>query len=229
MMARRNPKQVGSCLYDCKPQIGLCPMNCRDCYYNAMGKDHDDVKLPIIPTLEEVGDGIVRMNSLHDSNIDKEIVIKTAKQYKHVFFNTSISNFDFPGPVVYTAGMSDLTDQWPSKPTPNNLMFVRVIVSYDNEHVASRIISYWVARNVHVVLTLMRYKKKPNSDLYELKKHISNDWWCPTEVFKTKIADKYSKHRLINMCGTINSDYCKDCRNCEFYYHLTMKRLQGWR
>ena len=56
-----------------------------------------------MPTLEEVGDGIVRVNSGHDSNIGRDEVIRATEQYPRRFFNTSIAKFDFPAPVVLTA------------------------------------------------------------------------------------------------------------------------------
>ena len=58
---------------------------------------------PHVPTPEEVGDGIVRMNCGNDSNNQRDLVIETAKRYQRYFFNTSIPRFDFPGPVVLTA------------------------------------------------------------------------------------------------------------------------------
>ena len=56
-----------------------------------------------MPTLDEVGDGIVRINSGHDSNIGRDEVIRATEQYPRRFFNTSIAKFDFPAPVVLTA------------------------------------------------------------------------------------------------------------------------------
>ena len=56
-----------------------------------------------VPTPEEVGDGIVRMNCGNDWNNQRDLVIETAKKYQRFFFNTTIPRFDFPGPVVLTA------------------------------------------------------------------------------------------------------------------------------
>ena len=33
-MTIRNPKQAGSNLYDCRPQVGKCPIGCSQCFYN---------------------------------------------------------------------------------------------------------------------------------------------------------------------------------------------------
>ncbi len=37
----------------------------------------------------------------------------------------------------------------------------------------------------------------------------------------------YAQNRLVSMCSSINSAYCRDCRNCETHYLQTMKRLRG--
>jgi hypothetical protein len=102
-MAKRNPKQEGSNLFDCRPQVGVCPNNCNQCFYNRPNAFYNNIDQPSIPSPEKVDTGIVRMNCGHDSNIERDLVIETSKQYKEVFFNTSIPNLDFPGPVVLTA------------------------------------------------------------------------------------------------------------------------------
>ena len=97
---KRNPKQDGSNLFDCIPQRGPCPNNCNQCYYNH------NFYLPIerghFPSVEEVGDGIVRVNSGHDSNNQRDYVISSTEQYDKRFFNTSIPILNFPDPVVLT-------------------------------------------------------------------------------------------------------------------------------
>ena len=68
-MKKRNPKQVGTILHDCVPQKGPCPNNCNQCYYNeCFYAGHE----PLIPEPRDVVGGIVRMNSGHDSNIEKD-------------------------------------------------------------------------------------------------------------------------------------------------------------
>src|SRR4030043_2218245 len=104
-----NPKLLGSSIVDCIPQVGNCPNNCPDCYFNAPGffRTKDE---PLIPTLEEVADKIVRVNSGHDSNLQKDLVLEVTKQYPKKFYNTSIPNFDFPAPVVFTCNPGIYTD-----------------------------------------------------------------------------------------------------------------------
>lgn len=161
---KRNPKQEGSNLFDCRPQVGPCPNGCSQCFYNRSNAFYNDINQPSIPSPEEVGDGIVRMNCGHDSNIERELVIETAKQYKHFFFNTSIPKLDFPGPVVLTANSNE-----ENRPTPpqwmievkgqdlRNLMFVRFRVSPTNLDFIERATEEWTQEGIPVVLTFMAY------------------------------------------------------------------------
>ena len=64
----RNPKQEGTPFWDCIPQTGPCPMQCNQCFYNRPGAYYVPIDKPHVPTPEEVGDGIVRMNCGHDCN-----------------------------------------------------------------------------------------------------------------------------------------------------------------
>ena len=54
------PEAGGHNLFDCKPQTGPCPVGCNQCFYNRPGAFYADIQQPIMPTLGEVGDGIVR-------------------------------------------------------------------------------------------------------------------------------------------------------------------------
>ncbi len=78
---KRNPKQEGTNIFDCKPQCGPCPVGCAQCFYNRPGAFYTSIYEDLVPTPEEVGDGIVRMNSGHDSNIQRDLVIATALKY----------------------------------------------------------------------------------------------------------------------------------------------------
>lgn len=171
-MAEMNPKQDESGLWSCRSQTGVCPNKCNQCFYNRPGAYYCDINKPNVPDPSEVGDDIVRMNSGHDSNIEKDEVLKCAAQYKNVFFNTSIPNFDFPGPVVFTANAKEeepalcpivnrrtKTRQLPPKIEPffDRLMFVRLRVSPTNLEMVRHAVSCWTAAKVPVVLTFMAY------------------------------------------------------------------------
>ena len=88
-MTKRNPKQIGSPLYDCIPQAGKCPIGCNQCFFNRPGAFYTET--PSIPEPDEIEPGgVVRMNCGHDSNLHRDLVISTAFQYEDAFFNTSI-------------------------------------------------------------------------------------------------------------------------------------------
>jgi len=226
MSTPRNPKQEGSNVCDAVPQKGPCPIGCNQCFYNRPNAFYTDIAEPLMPTLEEVGDKIVRVNSGNDSNNDKQFVIDSTAMYKKRFFNTSQPYVDFPDPVVLTANPDE--EEWylaPGSPEflndVSNIMFVRLRVSPTNLKLIDHAIIDWTDAKVPVVLTFMRYyDQEPigNDNQFEFKKHILNSYWCPTKDFMKEIIDKYEDNELVTTCGTLESSYCKDCGNCEKYY-----------
>jgi len=189
-----------------------------------------------------VGDGIVRMNCGHDSNLEKELVLKTAEQFKHVFYNTSLPNFDFPGPVVWTANREEEKpvvippDLWTG--IPKNLMFVRLRTSSTNLEHVEKATKWFTQMSVPVVLTFMAYySKEPevpadiqaavNGPCYEWRVRHINSYWCPTPSFLRYVLKRFERYRLASYCGSLEGSYCRLCRNCETYYLQTAKRLRG--
>ncbi len=111
---------------------------------------------------DEVGDGIVRVNSGHDSNIGRDEVIRATERYPRRFFNTSIAKFDFPAPVVLTANPREEEPVgqpiWPFRDgAPRNLMFVRLRVSSTNLDWVRDGVGWYTSYQVPVVLTFMAY------------------------------------------------------------------------
>lgn len=245
MATVRNPKQEGTPFFDCIPQIGPCPIGCNQCFYNRPGAYYVPIDKPHVPTVEEVGDGIVRMNCGNDSNNQRELVIQTAKQYKRVFFNTSVARYDFPDPVVLTANPREEDEKayhWPEwhagewiSPA-GNLMFVRLRTSATNLDLVDRVAAAWTAAQVPVVITYMAYydhEPAVPADLgfrgqcYEWRVRHINSYWCATKDFMRWVMRHYYGNRLVSMCGSFDSGYCRACRNCETHYLQTMKRLRG--
>ena len=242
---KRNPKQVDSNLYDCIPQAGPCPIGCNQCFYNRPGAFYVPIDQPHFPSLEEVGDGIVRINCGNDSNNHREHVIASTAHYPRRFFNTSISRFDFPGPVVLTANPKEENEASYAYPlwqgerwkTPaDNIMFVRLRTSATNLALVDKAVAAWTAAQVPVVITFMAYydnQPPVPPDLifkrrcYEWRVRHINSYWCPTKGFMRWVMSRYVQNRLVSMCSSIDSAYCRDCRNCETYYLQTMKRLRG--
>jgi len=242
MATIRNPKQEGTPFFDCIVQTGICPNNCNQCFYNRPGAYYVPLdQLPLIPMPEEVGKGIVRMNCGHDSNIEREKVIAASLKYENAFFNTSICRFDFPGPVVLTANPNEEKPPHLVNPIPDNLMFVRLRTSGTNLRHIDDAVTYYTLRGVPVVITFMAYYDKlPVVDLSELDetfdcvdqcytwkvRHV-NSYWCATTKFMQTVMKRYQGNRLVSMCGSYASGYCRACRNCETYYYQTQKRLRG--
>ena len=239
-MHKRNPKQEGSNLFDAIPQSGPCPLDCNQCFYNRPGAFYVDPAKPHMPPVEEVGDGIVRVNCGHDSNIDRELVIKATECYKHRFFNTSIPQFDFPAPVAFTANREEEKPVWtfpPATATPANLMYVRLRVSPTNLEHVDRGVAIWAQQDVPVVLTFMAYyDREPGGcqeaglsqeECYTWKVRHVNPYWCATERFMRYVLsrEKAIGGRLVTMCGTPTSNWCRDCRNCETYFWQTIKHM----
>lgn len=202
-------------------------------------------ELPLIPDPEEVGDGIVRMNCGHDSNIEFEKVVEAASHYKHAFFNTSIPQLaHFPGPVVLTANPREEERPVMVAPLPpNNLMSVRLRVSGTNLYWIDMAVDHYTGWKVPVVITMMAYyDQEPDiaasarldksgcnttAQRYEWKVRHINSYWCPTPAFMRAVMNRYANNRLVTLCGGFNSYFCRDCRNCETYYFQTQKRLRG--
>ena len=203
-----------------------------------MGKAYyTDINEPHIPDPKEVGMDIVRMNSGHDSNIEKELVLETAKQYPHVFFNTSLPNLDFPGPVVLTINGDETCHMAPITPDCfvqkelENLMFVRIRASANNFYHMEKVFLEWIGFGIPVILTFMAYydeEEVPDPKWYEYKKRHINSYWCPTRELKVKLYTQYQEAAnneygpmgmgLVKMCGTLDSNWCRDCGLCEKYY-----------
>lgn len=224
----QNPKLAGTNIIDCIPQTGECPIRCPECFYNG-GRFFRTLNEPWMPSLEEVGDKIVRVNSGHDSNIERDLVLAATLQYPRKFYNTAVPRFDFPAPVVFTCNGGRNSRLKLAKVTPN-LMFVRVRVdSWDMETVEKALDHYWKKHGIPVVLTLMRFY---NGDLipesakgdYVWRKNLLNKYYCLTPEAVLKIMERF-KGTGARMCGTPVSSNCIDCRTSEFLYWEAMRRL----
>ena len=233
----KNKKLVGSNIIDCRVQTGDCPNNCLGCYYNRMPVAHKEQ--PVIPTAKEAAGKIVRMNAEHDSNIEREAVVKQALQYDDSFFNTSMLNLNFPRPVVLTVNADESNVYDPLDVSPieqlNNIMFVRVRVSsLITKCELDRLIGIWTCYYVPVVLTFIRYYQqiiqKEYQDKYEYKKHVLHSCWQLKDSIKKSLINDLRRDygSFVYKCG----EQCKDCRNCESFYYLAKQRMidnDSWR
>ncbi len=238
MKYKSNPKFEGSNLIGCTPQEGPCIFKCNQCYYN---RDKSLWK-PNIPKKRASKGKIVRMNALNDSNMKRSLVLREAKKYKDVFFNTSVFRFDFPGPVVYTANSEE------EKPVEmdflrsnhiNNVMFIRLRVSSTNLVHIDRAVR-WICEysSIPIVLTFMAYYNKdiettwnfPDGSTmlcYVWKVRHVNEYYCPTIAFRRYVLKRMQSYgaRQVTMCGTLDSNYRRDCHNCEIYYWIVKRKM----
>lgn len=174
-----------------------------------------------MPTLEEAKDKIVRVNSGHDSNINRDFVIAQTAQYPRKFYNTSLPNFDFPAPVVFTCNGRKLLLV---EKGLENVMFVRVRTSMMNlAEVDDAVSFYLMERKIPVVLTFMRYYNESTipekfRKYFEFKKHVLNSYYCHTLEAHLQVLQHF-KGTGVRMCGTLTSSLCVDCGNCELLYY----------
>jgi len=238
-----NPKLSGSGIISCRPQTGPCPNGCSNCYYNHPGY-YEDINQPNVPTPEEVGSRIVRMNDGHDSNVRRGLVLHTAAQYKDVFFNTSIPRLDFPGPVVLTVNpREDNPTEWifPGRFTGidmygiDTLMAVRVRLTPAWTSTAAVLIEKWRTVGVPVLVSHMRYYsrsamlamlKDASSAVeadYERRSHILNTSYQPRPALKRRLEATVGVGRPgVYLC---EEKLCAACGQCEAFYHLCKRRL----
>jgi len=249
-----NPKLEGANIIDCIPQVGECPNNCLECFYNKRVKAKGPLTpaltpyyynsegffrtkdKPLIPSLADVGEKIVRVNSGHDSNIQKDLVLKTTEQYVKKFYCTSLPYFDFPGPVVFTCNGRD-TDKSFLCVTDNlwNLMMVRFRTDMWNQELLDAAILYYTYENqIPFTITFMRYSDIENiplsyRDHYEIRISILNEYYCLKKECQKEIVSRYSCFsNFVAMCGTFESPLCRNCGRCERCYDRIMKNESSY-
>jgi hypothetical protein len=231
-----NPKLLkGTKILDCIPQKGKCPIgknhDCSiDCYFQenwyVPGYQSN------IPSKELAKGKIVRFNSGNDSNVQKELVLKIAKRFDDFFFNTSIPELGFPGPVVFTCNSEKTNERAVIVKAPLNLMFVRFRTNTWNLDLAESVITAYEKQKIPIVLTFMRYKNEEriplqSRDNYEKKKNVTNPYFMLKRDVRQVIIDCFKeKYSNVHQCGTYESSYCKDCNNCENFYYETLKKIK---
>ena len=238
-----NPKLTGTNIVDCIPQKGQCPNGCPECLYNRNFYLDVDKDLPLLPDPNTVNNAgrIVRVNSGHDSNINRAKVLRATRCYRNRFYNTVTPDFDFRDewghnwPVVFTCngGEPHFVD------VPDNVMFVRIrMVCWWADFNTYRLIGHYVAQGVPVVLTFMRYAAQDSIPgfaqcMYEETTHVSNTWWCPKDVavlnmmqFVHDLLLPTERSSLVSMCGRPWSSFCRDCRHCEHLYWECLRRIR---
>ncbi|GAG14067.1 unnamed protein product, partial [marine sediment metagenome] len=158
-MYKENPKTKGSGIICAIPQIGTCPNNCEDCFFQS-GRSYLEPledNLPNIP--EQVDYQVVRVNDGNDSNVDYPTVEMKTQHYLHRFFNTAIPKIPSKTvPFVLTVNPGKQTDKsfWHLS-TAKNLMFVRFRANTWNIELQKECIEFYSRRDIPIVLTFMAY------------------------------------------------------------------------
>ncbi len=236
-MYKYNPKLLGSGIIECIPQIGKCPNNCSDCFFQS-GRSYLEPlekNLPHIPTKEMAKGRIVRFNDGNDSNNQRELVEKTAKQYKDYFFNTAIPYKleEFSAPVVLTLNLGKMTDVDFHKleKIPNNLMFVRFRTNMWNVHMLEEAIKYYTSKKVILVVTFMAYYnqliREDYRKCYIWKKRTTNSYWCLKQEKINEIMNLFNNSPFVYSCGIKGVYSCKFCGNCLRTYFLVKEKLRN--
>lgn len=241
MAYRENPKTKGSGIICCIPQTGRCPNECEDCFFQS-GRSYLeplDENLPNMPSELEITGRVVRVNDGNDSNIQFKAVAAQTDELPQKFYNTAVPKLDlFRGPVVLTLNPGGMTNRgfYMVENIPANLMFVRFRTNTWNLELAERVITYYVPREVPVVLTFMAYfdtaDKIPEDHRrnYTLRKRTLNEYWAITHDAWREVMDHLGGNPLVHSCGTEDisgGSACRHCGNCLREYFATMERLRG--
>jgi hypothetical protein len=192
-----NPKTKGSGIMCAIPQSTKCPIGCPDCFFQS-GRSYLEPltdNLPNMPPINLRHNHVIRVNDGNDSNVDKAIVLLATEQYPARFYNTSIPDLEFPGPVVLTVNPATMTDTSAHllDKAPPNLMFVRVRVNTWNIRLVDQVVWHYTALNVPVTLTFMAYHEEPaqHKDHYTLRKRTTNPYWVIIQSAWDAVARRY--------------------------------------
>lgn len=241
-MYKENPKTKGSGIISAIPQTGICPMKCPDCFFQS-GRSYLEPladNLPNMPTLGMAEGRVVRVNDGNDSNNHPDLVIRMTAQYKDKFYNTSIpialNRFD--APVVLTVNPGERTDIAACflELIPINLMFVRFRVNTWNLDLAQKVVDYYSAKEIPIVLTFMAYYEEeaiPWANLkdYMFRKRTENSYHAITTAAWEYVMGLFKYNKWVYSCGKIEGEkgitLCRHCGNCLREYFATKERIRG--
>jgi hypothetical protein len=239
-----NPKTKGSGLVACVPQKGKCPIGCEDCFFSG-GRSYLeplDKNLPNMPDPEEVirKNLIVRVNDGNDSNIERDLVVKSVQCYPLKFYNTSIpkdlETFDAPVVLTLNPGKNTDTSFHKLSSIPKNLMFVRFRANTWNFELLDEAISYY--GNVPIVLTWMAYFETAEKGIperhkknYVFRKRTLNSYWAITTKAWIDNMEVFRYLKNIYSCGHTEGENgdtkCKYCGNCIREFFSARIRMMG--
>lgn len=237
-----NPKTKGSGIVCCIPQTGTCPHNCKDCFFQSGRSYLEPLKenLPNMPTIDDVGDRILRVNDGNDSFNKMDEVIRKTAEFPRKFYNTSIPKRleEYPGPVVLTVNPGKRTNRGALllPDPPKNLMFVRFRTNTFNLMSCDKVVEYYTKKDVPVVLTFMAYFNTADQIPsyckvdYIPRKRTTNEYHAITTQAWERVMYRYHREPLVSSCGKIEGEKgktgCRWCGNCLREYYATEERLE---
>lgn len=234
-----NPKTKKSGIYCAIPQKGYCPLKCdEECFYNNGRSYLEPINdnTPNLPTLKQVGNGVVRFNDGIDSFVNQSEVIHISKYYQNVFFNTSINkDLDkYPSPFVLTVNPGKITDIDFHKiplPFPNTLMAVRARVNTWNLHLVDEVVKYYTQHDIAVLLTFMAYHKEDkipelHKGFYIYRNRTMNKYFAINDEGFKIVMQHYENSPRVYSCGEGWKNKCKYCGNCLREYFLTKEKMR---
>jgi len=233
-----NPKVKGSGIIECIPQSTPCPLQCEDCFYNS-GRSYLEPlseNLPHVPSHKMAWGRVVRVNDGNDSNVQRDVVVRTATDFQDFFFNTSIPKdlASFPGPFVLTVNPGPLTDKDFHK-IPEalpNMMFARIRTNMWNLYtvVKPAVQHYAIDLGIPVVLTFMAYYTSKvhegNEEDYEWRTRTINPYWVIKRERVDSIERIFSDKDNVYLCGRHGSSKCSACGNCLREYYNAKERIR---
>jgi hypothetical protein len=193
--------------------------------------------LPNIP--EDHKSSLIRVNDGNDSNVSRELVMKTMGQFSFKFYNTAIPHDleGFDAPVVLTVNPGRLVDTafHRLKNPPANLMFVRVLYNAWNYGLCDEAIEWYTQlHQVPVVLTFMAYHSaksiRPGYEQYYVeRKRTMNSYWAITTAAWREIMRDYENNLLVHSCGKVEGELgntkCRYCGNCHREWFVARERM----
>jgi hypothetical protein len=219
-MSGSNPKQAGTPLIDCIPQTGECPVGCAECFYNG-GRFYRTLDEPLLPTAAEAAGKIVRVNSGHDSNIDRDLVINLTKSFPDKFYNTAIPKFGFPGPTIFTANGKGLFFLEQCK--ISDVMAVRVRFNSWDLDEQDKLICHYHSESTPIIITWLRYYSAEvipdnHHKNYSWRQSVINEYWTLFPDIKNDLLKPYRSLSNVYSCSPLWSSYCTNCGVCELLY-----------
>jgi hypothetical protein len=139
----------------------------------------------------------------------------------------------FDAPVVLTVNPSAMTDKDAVllDPIPHNLMFVRVRANTWNLDVVDKVVEYYSAHKIPIVLTFMAYYSesipKGHKFNYSYRQRTMNSYWVVTPDAWDGTMARYADNTFVYSCGK-NADAfsCHRCGNCLREYFATIEKMR---